>query len=772
MQRTLYWKLFANYFMLILIPLLAASLLIHLFVVQMIENDAERYNTVIMNRFSEQTDTALHQLQTSMIHLLSTSNLKSLLLLPDQSEEHSESRMELLHSLRDQLQQLESNEMVDHAYFYFAGKDLIVAAETYTSKAYYYDERLQISKQSRRMLEAELYGKKMMDFLETAALTTAVSYPFNSNDPDVYLLVALRSDKLRKQITIDEKWVTGTAIMNAAGKIIADAGLSPQVQEELTRRIRAGSIDGSSRFIVDGQMGQSWMKSVFSESWHYISLVDLKALMKPVRIVQGASWLFFIFFLIIGGFVSYQLSKRLYRPIREINDELKLHHMPAPGANREGNELDMIKRYSQSIMVKNKELYQLVSGMQPFMQEQFVTQLLLGQYRDELSIDYYAREIGFAYNKHTPRTVIAIALHFNAVPYASISETSKMFWLAELKDKIADAGTGQLWFCLTKPDVLACVLHHRSDTLAASNEQEHSFSDYDSAALKSEALRLAERIQALLLQHGKDYCKATIGVGKPVKQLDSLHRSYENAVDQLIYRGLKQTVEICANDFSESKETQQAEAFLSSQEVAQMMNQYKAGQLDELLQFVLRLLEDGEKRDATAVQIKYLCTDVLHTWIRALELERHDWNVPYYYNLFDRINRCMTWEELRSSFTEIHRQLFSKPQSSKGGQFSEILLYIEQHIDQELSIEHFAEQMKMSTGHFSRKFKEEVGEKYVEYIAKIRLNRAKQLLLDTDLKMDDIAEQVGYWGRNSLIRAFRKYEGITPAKYRSIHMPD
>jgi len=184
----------------------------------------------------------------------------------------------------------------------------------------------------------------------------------------------------------------------------------------------------------------------------------------------------------------------------------------------------------------------------------------------------------------------------------------------------------------------------------------------------------------------------------------------------------------------------------------------------------MRLLDDGEKRDATAAQIKYLCSDVLHSWIRAVESERHDWNVPYYYSLFDRINHCMTWEELRSSFTEIHQQLFSKTLSNKGGQFEEILLYIEQHINEELSIEYFAEQMNMSTGHFSRKFKEEVGEKYVEYISKIRLGRAKQLLLETDFKIDDIAEQVGYWGRNSLIRAFRKYEGITPAKYRSIHM--
>jgi len=77
--------------------------------------------------------------------------------------------------------------------------------------------------------------------------------------------------------------------------------------------------------------------------------------------------------------------------------------------------------------------------------------------------------------------------------------------------------------------------------------------------------------------------------------------------------------------------------------------------------------------------------------------------------------------------------------------------------------------MNMSVGHFSRTFKEEVGEKYVEYIAKYRMNEAKRFLLETDMKIDDIAGKVGYWGRNSFIRNFRKYEGTTPAKFRSVH---
>lgn len=53
-RRTLFWRLFANYFLLILIPVIAASVLAQVLVVRIIEQDAERLNDIVMSRFAEQ----------------------------------------------------------------------------------------------------------------------------------------------------------------------------------------------------------------------------------------------------------------------------------------------------------------------------------------------------------------------------------------------------------------------------------------------------------------------------------------------------------------------------------------------------------------------------------------------------------------------------------------------------------------------------------------------------------------------------------------------
>ncbi|KZS47249.1 AraC family transcriptional regulator [Paenibacillus glucanolyticus] len=746
-RQTLYWRLFANYFLLILIPVIAASVLAQVLVVRIIEKDAERFNSIMMSRFSEQTDTELQSLKTSMINILSTSRLRSVLLAPMSSSPDGQQLPELLHSLREQLQQLESDDLVDKAYYYFVHQDLMIDAETYTNKAYYFHSRYPSDLNRRPQLEAELSGKKMMDFLDSpASLTASMSYPFNTAAPEVYLLVEVKRDKLQEQIHVPESWVTGTAIVDHTGRVLSQTGLTGQDQDALQQRIRTEGI--APQFTISDKLGMSFMTSSFDESWHYISMIDLGTLMKPVHITRFISWLFLVFFLIVGALISYYLSRRLYQPIREIKEGLRSHHFSGKAIRHEGNEFDVIKRYSQFIMTENKELFQMVSGMLPIVQEQFFTKILLGQYRDALSIEYYAKEIEFSYSEAAARAVLCISFHMDPSIYESTSESTKTFLLTELKEKIHRLAPGMVWICQTRPDLLACIVQFDPQ-------------------LEDHPVRMAEQIRRIFLEYST-YYRATIGIGRTVHAMEELHQSYEHALAMLKYRGLHSAVEICSSQ--PCRETQQWDPFLSVQEVQRIHNQYKTREYDKLLQSVNTLLEEGKRKDAAAVQMKYLLADVLNTWIRAVESERSELNVPYYACLFERLNRCMTWDELTHCFQDIHGFLFRKPvSSSRSQQFMEVVEYIHEHYDQELSIEYFAGLMNMSSGHFSRTFKDEIGEKYVEYIAKYRLMKAKQFLLETDLKIDEIAEKVGYWGRNSFIRAFRRYEGITPAKYRSSH---
>lgn len=712
----LFWRLFTTYFIVILMPVIVASLMAHVLVVRTIEKDAEKLNDVIISHFSKQTDTALDSLKTNMINMLSSSNLTSLLRTVDDSRENQQ-RAEQFHSLREQLMKLQSDKLVSKVFLYFVNHDLVVDVDIYTDKRYYFDFTYPLDEQQRKAYLSHFTGKKMMDFPDpsTNGMSALMSYPFNSVKPDVYLVVDFAEDKVKEQISIPEKWVTGTAIASSQGLIMNQVGLTDKEAKAVLEHTHANS--KGSQFLITNEVAMSLVKSSFDDSWYYVSIADLRTLMKPAYITRVISWAFLIFFLVVGSFVSYYLSRRVYRPIKEITEE-------------------------------NKELSQRVSGMFPVLQELFVTKILLGEYRDALSIEYYAKEIEFTYNKNAMRTVLCIAFHYNSPAYEQLSETSKSFLFMELKERIVKSSPSLVWLCQTKPDVMACVVMHDPFLHIGAEE--------------------VANVVSLLLEQYSEYFKATIGIGKTVNATEELHESYKLALSVLQNRGLDSDVEICRGP--NVGDRTQWESFLSVQDVNRIFNQFKTREYDKLLQSAFEMLEVGIRKNATAIQAKYLCTDVLNTWIRAVETEQNDFNVPFFSDLFERLNRCMTWDELKVCFQDIHSVLFrTEEPDQRAKQFSEILDYIHAHYNEELSIEYFAGLLNMSNGHFSRTFKEEVGEKYVEYIAKYRLMKAKQFLLETDMKIDDIAEKVGYWGRNSFIRTFRKYEGITPAKYRTIN---
>lgn len=745
-QIALFWRHFANYFVIILIPVIVACALAHFLVVSLIEKDAQKLNNVVLSHFSEQTDTALNALKTNMINMLSTSNIRSLLKETDDDSGDNQRRMELIHSLREQLMKLQSDELVTRAYLFFVHHDLVIDADTYTDKAYYFDFRYPMNEAEKAVYLAQFSHKKMMEFTKTdsTSLSALMSYPFNTPLPDVYLVVEVNRDKLQNLIHIRENWVAGTAILESGGDILSQNGLVADGSRHLSLPLTTGT----SKFLIAEDKAISLVKSRFDDSSFYLSLVDLPTLMKPAQVTRLISWLFLAFFVVVGSFVSYYLSRRIYQPIAEIKEGLKSHRATEPLQLGEGNDYDVIKRYSRLIISENKELSQRVTGMLPIVQEHFVTKIVQGEYRDALSIETYAKEIDFAYAKKAARTVLGIALHFDPQVYGPLSETSKSFLMAELKERMMQLVPSTTWICQMKPDLLACVIH-RDPFLNLSPEED------------------ANIIKVALQLYGS-YFKATIGIGSTVHGMEELHLSYEHAVSMLQRRGLYADVEICSGQ--SSWDAPPFDTFLSVQEVNRILNQYKTREYDKLLQSAYEMVEEGVRQHATASQIKYLCTDILNTWVRAVETERKDFNVPFYAGWFERVNACMTVEEVKRCFREFHGLLYESARpDERSRKLTDVLAYIHDHYDEELSIEQFAASMNMSVGHFSRIFKEEVGEKYVEYIAKYRLAKAKELLLQTDLKMDDIAAKVGYWGRNSFIRMFRKYEGITPAKYRALH---
>jgi AraC family transcriptional regulator len=92
--------------------------------------------------------------------------------------------------------------------------------------------------------------------------------------------------------------------------------------------------------------------------------------------------------------------------------------------------------------------------------------------------------------------------------------------------------------------------------------------------------------------------------------------------------------------------------------------------------------------------------------------------------------------------------------------------YIETNLNQEISLESLSSLADLSSYHFLRLFKQSTGETPLQFIIRCRMEKAKELLAQTDLSVLEIALEVGYESPNHFIHLFKRFTSVTPSHYR------
>ncbi|GHV91693.1 hypothetical protein AGMMS50268_21960 [Spirochaetia bacterium] len=101
----------------------------------------------------------------------------------------------------------------------------------------------------------------------------------------------------------------------------------------------------------------------------------------------------------------------------------------------------------------------------------------------------------------------------------------------------------------------------------------------------------------------------------------------------------------------------------------------------------------------------------------------------------------------------------------KAGIIRDIAADIDEHFNEYLSLEYFAAAYSINTSYLSLLFKEVMGVHFQEYIAAVRIRKAREYLASGRYKIAEVAEKTGYTNRFYFSRAFKKIEGLTPTEF-------
>ncbi len=114
----------------------------------------------------------------------------------------------------------------------------------------------------------------------------------------------------------------------------------------------------------------------------------------------------------------------------------------------------------------------------------------------------------------------------------------------------------------------------------------------------------------------------------------------------------------------------------------------------------------------------------------------------------------------------IDNSSYNKEKNSTKTKLEKVLIYIAEHLHEELSVQNLANYCHFSPDHFSRIFNQSFGMRPLKYIQTKRIERAQLLLLTTNNSLQEIAGKTGFHNISYFSRLFKKTTGKTPGKFR------
>jgi two-component system response regulator YesN len=261
----------------------------------------------------------------------------------------------------------------------------------------------------------------------------------------------------------------------------------------------------------------------------------------------------------------------------------------------------------------------------------------------------------------------------------------------------------------------------------------------------------------------------TIGIGRTYTEIQHVATSFQEALSALDYRFmLGKNKIISINDLESGKGMN----LLSYNEwEKQLLSAMKTGKSSEVSHVLSDWFEDLKSAKLSMDKCYGSIHKLLVALMNLIVETGFDEAEVFAQDPFSRISAMKTLEEVKAWLAEtcqrIIHYLSDKRTDAARNQMKLAETYIrEQYHDENFALQHVCNHIYMSISYFSALFKQHTGETFVEYLTRIRLDKAKELLTVTQLKTYDIAARVGYSDPQYFSVIFKRITGMTPKEYR------
>lgn len=288
----------------------------------------------------------------------------------------------------------------------------------------------------------------------------------------------------------------------------------------------------------------------------------------------------------------------------------------------------------------------------------------------------------------------------------------------------------------------------------------------------SETSGLAAALEDVVgsLDYGEGSYAIFVGVGGYRDRVDDLSRSWDEALIASAKINIAQRFSVVEHA-EEGAGAGRARATFTPLDEQELVNALREGSRERIAGIIGRLFDAGLKAGASWSALCDLRSDLVACG-RRFFAESGGGPEPPECSCSSpgQEDDTLGVDELRDSaarrLSAIAEAASEIAGGGQGGLVPAIERYIESHYDAGLCLERIADEMGVSAKYVSRIFKEERGENLTDRIDRVRMAKAKELILAGGLGISEISKRVGIESRATFLRVFRRTEGVSPSEYR------
>jgi two-component system response regulator YesN len=496
----------------------------------------------------------------------------------------------------------------------------------------------------------------------------------------------------------------------------------------------------------------NYLKSSYN-NWLYLSITSIAEISKDSRAIVWFTFIACLTVIVVVNVAAFFISDRFYKPIQKLyNMVVKVPDRKDP-AGRNRDEFSLIEERLNFLMKDNYRLNKQLSIQSDQLKEYFILQLILRDL-DRDFIESRIKLYGFPVLTEPVCVLVARIDTFEGTIYQKEDMDLMLFAVNNIVGEILES------IIVLKPIV---VEEYQVTIIKVSN---------DTGNMKEIAFSATEKIQDTVKKTLN--LSVSIGISDPVTGYGDISKAYYECIEALKHQiSLGYGAIIFYHDIRNSSSLKPVFPEKLEEELLNAVKSCSSDKAKELLhQFIDRIFMVEASRHEYQTSLVRLLTDLLQ--ILKDNGQSYDVVVKDGISPYEQLFALKTAGEIeRWFFEEIIVPVIGNIEQSDKNQYKKIveqvLNIIHEEFHTELTLEDCAARLNYHPSYIRRILKNEAGIVFSEYLAQYRIDMAKKWLIETDMKISDIAEKLKYKNAENFIRFFKKYTGMTPGKYRELN---